>query len=86
MSLFINVHSVYQNEYDIINISLTIFHFIFIYMFLSTLDGYSSSSRVTVMDDERRRDAEEQAVLVGATMGKGMESVCTLNVAKAKIK
>ena len=55
-------------------------------MFLSTLDANSSSPRVTVVNDERRRDAEEQAVLVGATMGKGMESVCTLNVAKAKIK
>ena len=37
-------------------------------------------------DDERRRDAEEQAVLVGATMGQGLESAGTLNVAKAKIK
>ena len=56
------------------------------FMFLSTLDTNSSSARVTMEDDERRRDAEEQAILVGATMGKGLDSVCALNVAKAKIK
>ena len=57
-----------------------------LFIFLSTLDASSSSPRATIENDERSRDAEEQAVLVGATMGKGMESVCTLNVARAKMK
>ena len=46
----------------------------------------STSIKATKEENQREKEAEEQAILVGAAMGKGLQSVCEVNDTKLKIK